>query len=331
MFSDLSQRHPKTADLVASLRSYVFLGADEMRAADDVIHTAVSRPGPVEASILAGLGEGFVVRPRVGAGVALRTVESAALPGERPTLFFLHGRGHAATMWARWLAALAGEHRVVAIDLPGFGHSGAGEVAPGAEGGLDFFVSPVEAVARTEGPIVLVAHSLGALVALEIALRGRCDVRGLVLVGAMGLSPIILPAARAYLRLGPERLSRLAARFGAAAPRLSAASSTDEDLAALRRELALVRRGRPAATRAFDAMVPIFGPVFHRRDRLAEVAAPTLLLWGSDDEAFPLPIAIDAATRIPRAKLEVVGRGHSPHLEVPDLCIAKVRAFLEPD
>jgi pimeloyl-ACP methyl ester carboxylesterase len=303
-----------------------------MPATNDVIHTAVSRPGPVEARVLASLADAFAVRPRVGAGVALRTVESRRAPVEgQPTVVLLHGRGHAATIWARWLRALEARGRVVAIDLPGFGHSGAGKVGAGAEPGLDFFVAPVEAIARTEGPIVLVGHSLGALVALEIALRGRCDVRGLVLIGAMGLSPIILPGARAYLRFGPERLSRLAARVGRAAPRLGAGSAIDEELAALRTELSLSRGGRPAASRAFDAMVPLLGPVFHRRERLGELAVRTLLVWGSDDEAFPLPIAIDAATRIPRAKLEVLGRGHSPHLELPDRCIAAVRAFLDPD
>ncbi|MBL9025670.1 MAG: alpha/beta fold hydrolase [Myxococcales bacterium] len=285
-----------------------------------IIYTAVSRPGPVEVAILGRLEPAVRVRPRLAAGVALRSLESSPIAG-RPALLFLHGRGHAASVWAAWLAAFATLTRTVAVDLPGFGHSGAAPLADGSvEAGLRFFADPVEQIAIAEGPVVLVGHSLGALVAIETALRGRADVRGLVLIGAMGLSPVISPRARLYLRAGPERLSRLTSFV-----RRAGGSEIDR----LRRELHSVRGGRPQAKEAFDRLVPLVGGAFERAARLGEIDAPTLLVWGRADDAFPLPVAMQAAARMRRAELKIIEAEHSPHLERADACIALVRPFIE--
>jgi pimeloyl-ACP methyl ester carboxylesterase len=172
-----------------------------------------------------------------------------------------------------------------------------------------------------EGPVVLVGHSLGGLVALLIALAGRADVRGVVLIGSMGLSPVILAPARLYHRAGPERLARIGALFG----RGSSSGRIDR----LRRELYLVRGGRPLPSAAFDRLVPLVGGAYHLGDRLAELRVPTLLLWGERDDAFPLPVAMQAAARIPAAELVVLPAEHCPHLDMPAACLEHVLPFLE--
>ncbi len=289
---------------------------------DDTIYTAVSRPGPVEREILAALAPTVRVRRRVAAGVALRTLETLADRPARPTVLLVHGRGHAASVWAPWLTALGSRERVVAVDLPGFGHSGAAPLCdPSAAGALAWFAEPVERVAIEEGPVVLVGHSLGGLVALSIALGRRADVRALILIGSMGLSPVILPKARLYLRAGPERLARLGALFG----RGGRGGPIDR----LRRELYLVRGGRPQPSAAFDRLVPLMGPGYNLAHRLSELAVPTLLVWGERDDAFPVPVAMQAAAHIPGAELLVLSAGHSPHLEMPEACLEHVARLLD--
>ena len=285
----------------------------------DSIFTVVSRPGPVERAILERMSPAFSSTRRVGAGVSLRVVEG----GEGPLVVLLHGRGHAATMWASMLGPLAARHRVLAIDLPGFGHSGARPFSGhGPSDGLRFFAEPIgdliAAAAPPEGAIVI-GHSLGGLVALSTALDRPKLVRGLGLVCAMGLGPEMSMRARLYLRSNPEAIARA---------RSLVTRRPEHELDALRLELLGVRGGRPRARRAFDAMVPLIGPAFHLRDRLAEVKAPTLLVWGERDDAFPLPIAIDARARIPRATLAVLSTGHSPHVEDPLATLGAIEPWL---
>ena len=282
-------------------------------------------------AVLARLEGSATSKRRLGGDVALRTIESLpAAPSQAPTLVFLPGRGHSAAMWTPFIAAFRERAPVIAFDLPGFGHSGASTKPPRSEDeALQFFARPIEQALAEVGPIVFVGHSLGGLCAIEIALRKTLDVVGLVLIGSMGLGPYVTPRARTYLRVGPERLARLASHLRTSGPGVSHAAK-DADMVALRHELHAVPGGRPLAKRAFDRLVPLFGDAISRRERLPELCQPTLLLWGDHDEAFPLPIAMAAQALLPRAELLVLPAGHSPHLEVPDLVLAKLEHFLEP-
>jgi len=273
-------------------------------------------PGPREAEMLGELAPAVVPRmyPLAGGG-ALRVLEG----GEGPPVVLLHGRGHAASMWFSLLPQLAREHRVLAVDLPGFGCSSAprGPLKT-AEDGLRFFVEPVEEVLSTlaPGPLTLVGHSLGGLVSLELALRGRVPVERLVLVDAMGLAPEMALDARLYFRVGPERVARVLGPklFGRIAPLPD--SPLNRRLMAMEYELMAVPGGRPEATRAFNTLVPLTGGVFHRFERLGEVKPPTLLLWGERDTVLPVSLATGTEKVLPHARLVRVPAGHSPHLEV---------------
>lgn len=300
--------------------------------------TVVSRPGPVEARILSDLAPAVRARHHIGDGVTLRILEGGPAPPEgasgttapsRP-IVLLHGRGHAATTWWHHLPTLAAQRRAVALDLPGFGHSGARPwTGGGAEAGLAFFVEPVEAALGELGldRPVLVGHSLGGLVALAIALRGRVAPAALVLIDAMGLARTVRARARLYYRADPERLARWQRPLRAAANALRGAPPSVPE--ALRRELLEVRGGRRDAARAFGAMCPLVGDVFHLEEAaLARIAAPALLVWGARDEAFPLEVAERAAQVMPDATLHVVDGGHSPHVERPAEVLAAIEEFL---
>ena len=284
-------------------------------------------PGPVEVALLAELAPGMRARecPFPGGGT-LRLLEG----GAGPPLVLLHGRGNAASTWAPLLAELCREHRVLALDLPGFGCSA---VPPGplktAEDGVRFFTEPVEAVLAdlAPGPVTVVGHSLGGLVALELALRGRVPVERLVLVDAMGLGPEMARDARLYFRLGPERIARVLGPklFGRIAP-LPEDTPLNRKLAALDYELMTVPGGRPEATRAFNTLVPFTGGVFHRFERLGEVKQPTVLVWGEGDTVLPVSLAEGAQGRLTQARVVRLSAGHSPQMEQPGSLLSALNA-----
>jgi len=89
-------------------------------------------------------------------GVLVRAVRAGS--GDT-TLLLLHGYGESLTTWRATFDALAIGHRVIAIDLPGFGGSAKPDVSyslPAMTERLSRFIDR-----WTSGPVVLVGHSMG--------------------------------------------------------------------------------------------------------------------------------------------------------------------------
>jgi pimeloyl-ACP methyl ester carboxylesterase len=280
-------------------------------------------PGPVEAAILADLAPAFRVRRVQAAGGTLRVIEG----GEGPPLVLVHGRGSAATTWFPLLSGLAAKHRVLAVDLPGFGETeGYRFAGGGVEAALAYFVEPLEAwlaAEKLDAP-VLVGHSLGGLVAIEIALRRRVAIRALVLVAPMGVGPEVSMLGRLFFHAGPERVARVLGR--AWFTRLMGEPGSRG--AELAFELHAVAGGRPDADAAFLTMLPLVGAALHRRERLREIEVPALVVGGERDEIFPAPLAIAAAAAMPKGEVVLLPHGHSPHTDDPARVVALVEQLL---
>ncbi len=138
-------------------------------------------------------------------------------------------------------------------------------------------------------------------------------------------------AGRVFFRLHPERLLRwLGPRlFGRLNP--SPPTPLGRRVAALELELLAAPTGAPAravAARAFDALCPLWGPVFHRRARLGELAAPVFLLWGARDAALPAALVPAACAALGAATSLILSHGHSPHLDAPDEALPPLLDFL---
>ena len=64
-------------------------------------------------------------------------------------------------------------------------------------------------------------------------------------------------------------------------------------------------------------------------ERLIDVTAPTLVVWGALDCVVPVSQAQDAVRRLPAGRLEIVPDcGHLPHVERPEEFVAIMTAFL---
>jgi pimeloyl-ACP methyl ester carboxylesterase len=115
----------------------------------------------------------------------------AADLGEGPLVVLLHGIASSWVTFEKLIPLIEGRHRVVAIDLLGFGASPS---PPNADYSLGEHVASVERTLRklrVKGEFVLVGHSMGALIATRYAATNRRKVSKLVLVSP----PIYLVAA----------------------------------------------------------------------------------------------------------------------------------------
>ena len=115
-----------------------------------------------------------------------------------PTVVFLHGAGMDHTAWSlhdRWFAHHG--YNVLAPDLPGHGRSSGGPVATIAEM-ADWTAALLDAAGAATAK--LIGHSMGSLIALELAARHPAKVSRLALIGTaatMTVGPDLLKAAEA--------------------------------------------------------------------------------------------------------------------------------------
>ena len=99
--------------------------------------------------------------------------------GEGPAVLLLHGWMCNRVFWRRQIPALAQTHRVVAVDFRGHGESSGDRSAPLLEQLADDIRGTIDKLGLA--PLVLVGHSMGGMVAQQLAARHGGRLSGLVL------------------------------------------------------------------------------------------------------------------------------------------------------
>jgi len=251
-------------------------------------------------------------------------------PAGAPVLVLLHGYGDSYAAWEGWAAALKASHRVISLDLPGHGLTGAPQGTVLEREALARLVLRfVEALKLP--PFVLAGNSMGGGVAWQAALLSPEALRGLVLVDSAGWPmPATTPSlafrilAHPWGRAVLERIdNRPLIRQGLTAQVGDKALITDE----LVDHWALYQRypgHRPILMSvAPGAQAPVTA------ERLAGLHLPTLVLHGEIDPILPLEHSRRFAAAIAGAELIVYpGIGHLPQREIPQRSAADVAAFV---
>jgi pimeloyl-ACP methyl ester carboxylesterase len=236
---------------------------------------------------------------------------------QAPPLVLIHGSGAAGGCWALMVAALAGQHHVIRVDLPGCGQS-----APAPS-----YDVPAQAdrVARVlddlgVGRVAVAAHSSGGYVGTALAEQRPDLVRSLVLIStgpsvdALLRQPLVL---RALLGppLGPlvwSIRSEAWIRKGVSATAARPVNVPDEMVAGVRRITYRTMRAVLRQNTAYIAerSVPA---------RLAALDVPVLAIWGAADPRWDPAASARQYDAVPKARVESLpGVGHLPILEAPE-------------
>jgi len=165
-----------------------------------------------------------------------------------------------------------------------------------------------------ERPFVLAGSSMGAAVALEIAIEGHARLRALAMLGC---AP--------KLRVAPHLFERMSADFDGFAGELPHALFARRDAAREAAATKMIRRVGAARTladfRACDA--------WDLGERGSAVVVPAAVLTGEADVMTPVKFGTLLADRIPGAALRILpGAGHLAMLEDPAETNAALRAFV---
>lgn len=249
-------------------------------------------------------------------------------PAHRPPpIVLLHGLGGSQSSWQVVFSALAERHRVCALDLPG--HGASDKTAPDqADYTLPGLGAAVAGALQTLhlAPAILVGHSLGGAVALQIALEHPSLVDRLVLVDSAGLGHEVNPELLDRVEAEPSRdeARRLLELFFHDQRHIL--DSGVDDLHRQRIDAA----GRAAVGAAAAASFDRAGQRVDLRPRLGEIQAPLLVVWGAEDRVFPSDQARAVATAQPAARVEVFdGVGHVPQVEAGDRFVTLIERFME--
>ena len=238
------------------------------------------------------------------------------LEGQGDPVVLLHGWGASSQNLAGVAACLAPLFRVMSVDLPGFGWS----QAPLATWGIADYADHVRQLLDEIriAKAALLGHSFGGRVAIQLAACHPERVGPLILVASAGVRPRRGP--RYYARVATakalRRLSMLPGLAGVGSRLLS------------RWQAKVGSRDYLAAGRLRPTLVKVVNEDL--TPALTSVQAPTLLLWGDQDQEVRRPAVEIMAARIPRARLKVfVGAGHFPFQDAPEAFCQAAKEFLQ--
>lgn len=217
-----------------------------------------------------------------------------------PPVVILHGWGASIEAVRSVTAGLGADLEVVAVDLPGFGESDP-PPDPWSVGRYARFVLALCDELQLER-FSLLGHSFGGRIAIVTAISNRERVSRMLLCGAAGIKPRRRPSY--YARVSVAKLGRLVGTVAGAPGRR------------LQQRL----RQRVASQDWLDASPAMRGTLRlvigeDLSPHLAQVSAPTLLVWGDQDTETPLWMGERMKSLLPDAGLVVLPGGHYAYAE----------------
>lgn len=236
--------------------------------------------------------------------------------GAGPTVLMLHDADGDHLTFAPQVERLAGAgYRAVAWDMPGYGHSA--PIEPYTFKSLaQSCLALIDAL--QSGPVTLVGHGMGAMVALEATVRKPSVISRLVLcaggpaLDAQATQDWVAPRLRA-LRLAQEGGDTMEQLAQTLVPQFIGTGALPEGVRLASHALSRVYAG--SYRRALEAL-----PTFDRgAAALVHLHLPTLLISGEGDRCSP-PAALQALAQVlPDAQhVSLPHVGHWPQLEDPE-------------
>lgn len=238
-------------------------------------------------------------------------------PGAEP-LLFLHGSS--SLVEGPYLAALGERYRVIAPTHPGFGASTGLEHVDDIIDLALYYYDFLDAMGVESAHVV--GHSLGGMLAAEIAAFDPGRVRQLVLCNAVGLWRDDAPVMDFF----SEDMANVqrAVWFD---PESEIAVSQRPDLSNPEAMAAALYNSMQSLSTAAKFIWPI--PDRGLKKRLHRISAPALIVWGARDGLVPPVYAEEFRSRIRDARVAIMPKSaHMPMLEEPDAWVSLVTSFL---
>ena len=271
-------------------------------------------------------------------GVDVAYVDSGPVAGNAEPIVMIHGLSSYLSFWEYQVAELSKTHRVLALDLPGYGASGRPD-APCTPPWYASLVADWMGAVGVERATIM-GHSMGGQIAMTMALEHPERVSRLVLSAPAGFERFS-PGAADFMRGYWTESRALEAREEEVRANFVALvfNRVDAGVERLIQERVRMRGTRAFAGTSVAVSRSIAGMLDHPViDRLGEIHVPTLIVFGTDDHMIPNPVfnggrtaavARHGAEHIEGAELVLIpGAGHTVHHDAPAAFNEAVLAFL---
>ena len=245
--------------------------------------------------------------------------------GEGPVVVLLHGTGASLHTWEHWTIDLASDHRVISVDLPGFGLTGPDPNNNYSPTRYVQFLDDILTHLKVDS-CTIAGNSFGGFVAWNYAVAHPEKVKNLCLINSSGYPRGDQPTPLSF-KLASNKLTQPLVRH--VTPRMMVEKTVnvvyfnDDKVTE-----ALVDRYLREGNRS--GLIGRLNQVKNENSEdIKKIACPTLIMWGDDDQLVRPEDAYKFESDIPNSKLIMYeDMGHVPMEEIPEQTVADLRKFL---
>jgi len=236
-------------------------------------------------------------------------------------ILLIHGLGGSLESWTNNIESFSTRHRVIALDLPGFGLSD----KPRIDYTIDFYVNFLKKFfkkLKIKRPF-LIGSSLGGHIVVELSIRNPKLVDKVVLVSPAGSLPKSFKGTSALKRYIKIVGAKSALEAGEILSSIDNSMVTHAYAEALYKRISL-----PGAKYAFISALKGSAKAARYNSKLEKINAKMLLIWGKNDRIIPVKFI---HTFIEHGDSRIIifeNCGHRPHVEKPKLFNKAVKDFL---
>ena len=246
-------------------------------------------------------------------------------------IILIHGTASSLHTYDGWTSELTKNHRVVRMDLPGYGLTGP---FPNRDYSYNNYVPFLKNFLESIGvkKCILAGNSLGGNIAWRFTIENSDMVTKLILIDAAGY-PLKSKSVPIAFKLAQVPIVQNIITF--ITPRFIAKSSVEnvyydktkvtEELVDRYFELTLRKGNRQAIVDRFKVKKDT---ISHKKIKLIE--QKTLIIWGEEDKLIPLKMAYKFHNDLPNDTLVILkNAGHVPMEEIPNKSLKPVIEFLK--
>ncbi len=247
--------------------------------------------------------------------------------GQGNPVLLLHGMASSSRYWENYLEKLSASHRVIALDLLGFGRSPQSATGYMPETHAQAIATTLKHLEVNE-PVIIVAHSMGALIALKFAVLYPKRVKALILIGM----PIYLTPKEAQTDITRSKKTLKFTYYGMTSHVLCTTwcyllRPISKHIAPLYLRKWPKKVAQDSVLHTWRSYSESLANVIEQQDAheaLLKLKMPTTLLYGDQDSQVVLKNA-KALHHLPKnIRLEILAGTHNLPLEKQDVLVAHI-------